>query len=187
MPAANTFEAHKKAAKRAITSIRKTKGVEANIYFPLSISTRQGFQDDNIDYPSEPSLSEKVLIPGIYRHKGASFSFIVDPFGEDSSNFIYLPYSEDPYPRFSKIILDFENTFQTFRIENWEGVNTPSGLPYYRGTLTLVTTIPTSNVIEKIETLISEEDERVANGELMDYSITGNTKGSGVKQYAPIK
>jgi hypothetical protein len=185
----DTFKAHRIAAKRTIKALRNTsKGVMADIYYPLSANTRHGFQDDSLEYPDEPNLSEKVFIPSLFRNHGTnSFGFIVDPFGDDSTNFIYLHMDEVPYPLFSKISLSIANSLQVFRVEKWDTVNSGAGNPiYYRGSLSIVATIQSANKADTLATMIENENELVREGQMVDYSVGGESVKPQIKQFEPI-
>jgi len=148
----------KKGFKRAVKVLTKIYGIEADIYFPLSVNNlKHGVRDNDITYNEEAELSAKVLIPAFFKDKVES-----DPLGSDFENDgYYLYYTLAEIPDYSKLVLKTpKNSIQNFQVVQFRGVSDDEQLIYGKYEL-----IPLS----KIDIAVNQEEFEVALEHKEDY------------------
>ena len=111
----------KKTIGISINVLTKLWGIDADLFFPKSfLDLEHGKRDDNIEYNSEPDLSQKVLIPAFFQKKIDSPLF--DDIFDSNLEGIYLYVSNlIEIPDATKIILKTNNNkIQNYIVEKKE-------------------------------------------------------------------
>lgn len=116
------FRPLKKGFDKAVKLLTKVYGVEADIYFPISINNvKHGVRDNDITYATEPDLSRKVLIPYIFKLNDEAELFSVD--FENDGRFLFIE-STVKIPDYSKIILrKAKLDIQNFQVHRFKGID----------------------------------------------------------------
>jgi len=159
----------------SINVLTNLYGISSDVYFPIkSDSLQYGYFDDNIEYPSEPNWSGKLLIPSIFKEIQASFSGAFDNLTPDEK-ILYLPNTIE-FPRYSKIIIWLQDQAVEYRINDIQEYRDDEGQIYRKYILVPITNEDIDN--EKVEELIENNIENFDENPLTqnidtekDYSI----------------